>query len=176
MSLLQSSWERQLESLTRADSTPQRLARKCEVILLAVPGVPNDAIAQQSGLSRPTGSPTGAWKLSAPSQKRNQSRPVRTPELEQKILDTTLKYQTAGRDPVERARARPPDGHFPQDGELKISHDPKFEEKVRDVVGLYLNPPDLALVLCVDEKAKCSAGSHGSHPDFATQFAGTAHQ
>jgi hypothetical protein len=43
-----------LESLARAGITPQRLARKCEVILLAAEGVPNHAIARQSGLSRPT--------------------------------------------------------------------------------------------------------------------------
>jgi hypothetical protein len=40
---------------------------------------------------------------------------------------------------------------------FKISNDPKFEEKVRDVVGLYLNPPDRALVLCVDEKSQIQA-------------------
>jgi hypothetical protein len=43
-----------LESLLRAGSTPQRLARKCKVILLASQGVPNHAITQQIGLSRPT--------------------------------------------------------------------------------------------------------------------------
>ena len=40
---------------------------------------------------------------------------------------------------------------------FKISNDPKFEEKVRDVVGLYLHPPDRALVLCVDEKSQIQA-------------------
>jgi transposase len=40
---------------------------------------------------------------------------------------------------------------------FKLSQDPKFEEKVRDIVGLYLNPPDRALVLCVDEKSQIQA-------------------
>jgi len=40
---------------------------------------------------------------------------------------------------------------------FKLSRDPHFEEKVRDVVGLYLNPPDHALVLCVDEKSQIQA-------------------
>jgi transposase len=40
---------------------------------------------------------------------------------------------------------------------FKISNDPKFEEKVSDVVGLYMNPPDRALVLCVDEKSQIQA-------------------
>ena len=40
---------------------------------------------------------------------------------------------------------------------FKISNDPKFEDKVHDIVGLYLNPPDRALVLCVDEKSQIQA-------------------
>ncbi|CAI8048807.1 hypothetical protein GBAR_LOCUS26911 [Geodia barretti] len=40
---------------------------------------------------------------------------------------------------------------------FKLSADPFFIEKVRDVVGLYLNPPDRALVLCVDEKSQIQA-------------------
>ena len=40
---------------------------------------------------------------------------------------------------------------------FKLSNDPRFEEKVRDVVGLYLHPPDRALVLCVDEKSQIQA-------------------
>ena len=40
---------------------------------------------------------------------------------------------------------------------FKLSSDPRFEEKVRDIVGLYLNPPDRALVLCVDEKSQIQA-------------------
>ena len=40
---------------------------------------------------------------------------------------------------------------------FKLSKDPLFVEKVRDIAGLYLNPPDRALVLCVDEKAQIQA-------------------
>ena len=42
-------------------------------------------------------------------------------------------------------------------GKFKLSNDPQFEEKVRDIVGLYLNPLDRALVLCVDEKSQIQA-------------------
>jgi transposase len=105
-------------------------------------------------------------------QKRKRSRRVLTPELQQRILDTTLK-------------TRPPDAtHWsvrtlarhlgvtrtlvhgvwqrfdvqPHRVErFKLSNDPKFEEKVRDVVGLYVDPPDRALVLCVDEKSQIQA-------------------
>jgi len=85
-----------LESLARAGTTPQMLARKCEVILLASQGVPNNAIAQQTGLSRPTVIATraayarGGMEAIRRRQKRQRSRRVLTPELEQRILDTTL--------------------------------------------------------------------------------------
>lgn len=167
-----------LESLARAGGTPQLLARKCEVILLASEGMANNAIAQQTGLSRPTVIATraaftdGGVEAIGKPQRRKRSRRVLTPELEQKILDTTLK-------------TRPPDAtqwsvrtlaqHLGVTRTLvhgvwqrydvqphrverfKLSNDPKFEEKVRDVVGLYLNPPDRALVLCVDEKSQIQA-------------------
>ena len=42
---------------------------------------------------------------------------------------------------------------------FKLSKDPQFVEKVRDIVGLYMNPPDRAIVLCVDEKSQVQAGS-----------------
>jgi transposase len=176
--VLNPSQKQMLESLARAGSTPQLQARKCKVILLASEGTPNNAIAQQTGLSRPTVIATRASFLSLGveairrQQKRKRSRRVLTPELEQKILDTTLK-------------TRPPDAtHWsvrtlarhlgvtrtlvhgvwqryevqPHRVErFKLSNDPKLEEKVRDIVGLYLNPPDRALVLCVDEKSQIQA-------------------
>jgi transposase len=167
-----------LESLARAGSTPQRVARKCQVILLAAEGIPNNAIAQKTGLSRPTVIATRAAfvrrgvEALGQRQRRKRSRRVLTPELEQRILDTTLK-------------TRPPDAthwsvrtlarHLGVSRTLvhgvwqrydvqphrverfKLSQDPKFEEKVRDVVGLYIDPPDRALVLCVDEKSQIQA-------------------
>ena len=58
---------------------------------------------------------------------------------------------------------------------FKLSADPFFIEKVRDVVGLYLNPPDRALVLCVDEKSQIRVGSHPSAIAHAPGTGGTAH-
>ena len=86
-----------LESLARAGSTPQKVARKCEVILLAAEGIPHNAIAQKTGLSRPTVIATraafvrGGVEALRQRQKRKRSRRVLTPELERRILDTTLK-------------------------------------------------------------------------------------
>jgi transposase len=175
---LNSSQKQALASLVRAGRTPQLLARKCRAVLLASEGTPNNAIARQTGLSRPTVVATraafvgGGVEALRRRQKRKRSRRVLTLELEQKILDTTLK-------------TRPPDAtHWsvrtlarhlgvtrtlvhgvwqryevqPHRVErFKLSNDPKLEEKVRDVVGLYLNPPDRALVLCVDEKSQIQA-------------------
>src|SRR5258708_10072173 len=167
-----------LETMARAGRTPQVVARKCKVILLASEGVSNNGIGQQTGLSRATVIATrtafsrGGVEAIGRRQKRKRVRRVLTPEWEQKILDTTLK-------------TRPPDAtHWsvrtlarhlgltrtlvhgvwqrrdiqPHRVEkFKLSNDPKFEEKVRDVVGLYLNPPHPAVVLCVDEKSQIQA-------------------
>src|SRR6184192_2356422 len=175
---LDEAQKQQLESWARAGTTPQRVARKCEAILLASQGVSNHSIAQQTGLSRPTvlatraaSSRRGCEALRQP-QKRQGSRRVLTAELEQKILDTTLKTRPpdathwsvrtlarrlrVSRMMVHRVWQRY-DVQPHRVEKFKISNDPKFEEKVRDVVGLYLNPPDRALVLCVDEKSQIQA-------------------
>lgn len=175
---LQESQIQQLRMLARAGTTTQRVARRCRVILLAHEGTSNSAIAQQLGLSRPTVNATRAAFLRGGVEalqrdpKRKRSRRVLSKELEQQILDTTLK-------------TKPPDGtHWSVRGmaqrlgvarmlvqrvwqrfdvqphrveRFKLSNDPHFDEKVRDVVGLYLDPPDQALVLCVDEKSQIQA-------------------
>ena len=98
---------------------------------------------------------------------------VLTAELEQKIVDATLKSRPGdgsthwsvrmlarqlgiSRTMVHRVWQR----HDIQPHRVerfKLSKDPQFEAKVRDIVGLYLNPPDRALVLCVDEKSQIQA-------------------
>jgi transposase len=169
---------RQLDGLVRTGATPQRIARKCQVVLLATQGVSNHSIAQQTGLSRPTVlavrasfAKRGIDGICEP-RKRKRSRPVLTSELERKILDTTLKTRPAdathwsarvlaaklgvSRMMVQRVWQRF-DIQPHRVEKFKISKDPKFEDKVRDVVGLYLNPPDRALVLCIDEKSQIQA-------------------
>src|SRR6202162_2338887 len=170
--------KRLLESLARAGGTPQSVAHKCRVILLASEGTPNHFIAQQTGLSRPTVIATraafakGGVDALGRRQTRHRSRRVRTPELEQKILDTTLKTRPpAATHWSVRTLARhlgvsrtiihevwqKYDVQPHRVERFKLSKDPHFEEKVRDIVGLYLNPPDRALVLCVDEKSQIQA-------------------
>ena len=169
---------RDLETLVRAGSTPQSVARKCRVILMAGEGLPNTAIARQTGLSRPTILAVRATFLQGgvaalrAKQKRKRTRPTLTPATEQKILEATLKTRPAdathwsvrrlagqlglSRMMVQRVWQK----HQIQPHRVerfKISKDPHFEDKVRDVVGLYLNPPERALVFSVDEKSQIQA-------------------
>jgi len=168
----------QLQSLARAGTTPQRVAQRCRVVLLAGRGVSNSSIARQTGLSRPTVIAAraefarGGIEALRQPQRRKRVRPVLTAELEQRILDTTLKSRSAtathwsvrqlarhlgiSRMMVQRVWQRYEiQPHRVE--KFKLSNDPKFEEKVRDIVGLYLNPPDQALVLSVDEKSQIQA-------------------
>src|SRR5437016_7616768 len=168
----------QLESLVRSGTTPQRVAQKCRVILLAQEGMSNHSIAKQLGLSRPTViaaratfSTGGVQSLTA-KPTRNRSRRTLTPEVEKKILDSTLKTRPPDATPwtvrtlakhlrVSRMMVHRVWQRFdiqPHRVEkFKLSNDPQFEEKVRDIAGLYLDPPERALVLCVDEKSQIQA-------------------
>ena len=176
---LSPSQQSQIESLLRNGSTPQRVALRGRIVLLAQQGLANHAIARQLNVSRPTVLAIRA--AFAKSQvdaitgirRRKRQGKVLTPELEQNIVDTTLKTRPGdggthwsvrtlaqqmgiSRTIVHRVWRR----HDIQPHRVerfKLSKDPRFEEKVRDVVGLYLNPPDRALVLCVDEKSQIQA-------------------
>jgi transposase len=169
----------ELEALSRNGSTPQRVAIRSRLLLLAHQGVPNQSIAEQLSLSRPTvvalrkafvrvgmAAVTGI-------RKRKRRAGVLTPELEQKILDATLKTRPGDGSTHWSVRIlarhlgisrtivhRVWQSHDVQPHRVerfKLSRDPRFEEKVREIVGLYLNPPDRALVLCVDEKSQIQA-------------------
>jgi transposase len=169
----------ELEGLARNGNTPQRVALRCRLLLLAHRGVANQSIAEQLNLSRPTivalrsaFAKNGIAAVTGIRKRKRQGK-VLTPELEQKILDATLKTRPGdgsshwsvrmlakhlgiSRTIVHRVWQR----HEVQPHRVerfKLSNDPYFEEKVRDIVGLYLNPPDRALVLCVDEKSQIQA-------------------
>lgn len=169
----------QLEKLTRDGRTPQRVAARCRIIMLAHQGETNVAIADKLGLSRPTvlaarsAFVKDGLKALVGVRKRKRAARVLTPELTQRILDATLKTRPldgsthwsvrmlakhlgVSRTIVHRVWQK----HDVQPHRVerfKISKDPHFEEKVRDIVGLYLSPPDRALVLCVDEKSQIQA-------------------
>ncbi len=173
------SQKSRIESLLRTGSTPQKTATRCRILLLAHQGVANAAIARQLNVSRPTVlamrsafAKSGLTAVSA-VRRRKRSAKVLTPELEQRILDVTLKTRPGdgsthwsvrtlakqmgiSRGIVHRVWRRH-DVQPHRVEKFKLSKDPHFEEKVRDIVGLYLNPPDRALVLCVDEKSQIQA-------------------
>ena len=169
----------ELEGLVRKGGTPQKVALRSRLLLMAHDGVANQSIAARLSLSRPTvialRKAFAQGGLTAVTGVRKRARPGRvlTPELEQKILDTTVKTRPGdgsthwsvrmmakqlrvSRTIVHRVWQR----HDVQPHRVerfKLSNDPRFEEKVRDIVGLYLNPPERALVLCVDEKSQIQA-------------------
>ena len=170
--------ERQeLISITRSRSMPQALATRARIVLLAAEGHTNTAIAKQLQLSRPT---VGTWQKRYLSQRLpglyDEPRPGgprsiadehvatlirRTLNTKPKdgthwtcrslAAETKLSKSTVHR--VWKAFGLQPhrQKHF------KISTDPFFVDKVRDIVALYLNPPDNAVVLCVDEKSQIQA-------------------
>jgi transposase len=169
----------ELEALVRDGRTPQRMAARGRLLLLAHQGVANQSIAERLGLSRPTvlalrnAFARDGMAVVTGIRRRKRQPGVLTPELERKILDATLKTRPGdgsthwsvrmlarhlgiSRTIVHRVWQR----HDVQPHRVerfKLSSDPRFEEKVRDIVGLYLNPPDRALVLCVDEKSQIQA-------------------
>ncbi len=175
---LDESQRQALERLVRSGTTTQRLARRCRVILLAQQGLANRAIARQVQLSRPTVLAVrarfarGGAAALGQDKRRARSRRTLTPDLEQRVLDTTLhttpkaatQWSTrslaralgVSRMLVHRVWQRY-DLQPHRVETFKLSTDPALEAKVRDVVGLYLNPPDRALVLCVDEKSQIQA-------------------
>jgi transposase len=169
----------QIESLLRNGGTPQKVALRGRILLLAEQGLANLAIAQQLNISRPTVlAMRAAFALNGLEaitgvRKRKRQAKVLTAALEQKIVETTLQSRPGdgsthwsvrtlarqlgiSRTIVHRVWQRN-DIQPHRVERFKLSNDPRFEEKVRDIVGLYLNPPDRALVLCVDEKSQIQA-------------------
>lgn len=168
----------ELEKIAGNPRTGQKVALRARIILLGADGIPNAQIAERLRLSRPTvilqRQRFGRLGLSA-LLKDAPRRPGRAPvsnELVQKIVDATrttpplgatqwtarsmAKWAGTSRMVVHRIWKR--HGLQPHRVDtFKISTDPQLAEKVRDVVGLYLDPPDRALVLSVDEKTSIQA-------------------
>jgi transposase len=166
-----------LERWTRRPSTAQALAQRARVILGCAAGQSNTRVAHELRLTKQT---VGKWRTRFLSKRLDglldEPRPgaprtvtdadveaVLTRTLETKPADAThwstrSMAQACGlsRNTVHRIwRAFVLQPHRTET--FKLSKDPLFIEKVRDIVGLYLNPPDRALVLCVDEKSQIQA-------------------
>jgi len=167
----------ELEGLSRRRRTAQGLAQRAEIVLLAAEGLENKAIAQRVGAVENT---VGKWRRRFAQDRLDglydEPRPGRPREIGDDAIAETIRL-TLEATPREathwslRSMARAVDhapstihriwkafGLQPHRAEsFKLSSDPLFVEKVRDIVGLYMAPPEHALVLCVDEKSQIQA-------------------
>jgi len=167
-----------LESLSRSQTLPYREVQRAKALLLAGEGVANTAIAGRVDVTVKT---VRAWRerfaeegLAKFSQvKTGRGRRPTIPQAKiDEIVDLTLHSKPEGEthwscrtmaektgvssSQVQRiwsARGLKP--HLVDT--FKLSNDPQFETKLVDVVGLYLNPPEQAIVLCMDEKSQIQA-------------------
>lgn len=166
-----------LEQWTRRPKTAQALARRARVVLACATGKTNHAVAAEFNT---TGQTVGRWRRRFVERRQDglldeprPGTPRRISDAEvERVLALTLETKpsaathwssrdmakTCGLSQSTVSRIWQAFGLQPHRTEtFKLSQDPLFIEKVRDVVGLYLNPPNTALVLCVDEKAQIQA-------------------
>ena len=165
-----------LVRFTRSLSVPAGVALRARIVLGAAGGEGTSAIAQRLGVSRPT---VITWReryrsggIDALVDAARSGRPktvddaeivARTLEPPPKRLGVThwstrLLAEELGIGDATVARCWRRFGLQPWRREtFKFSTDPELEAKVRDVIGLYLDPPDKAVVLCVDEKSQIQA-------------------
>lgn len=173
--------EEQRETLTRwsrGRSTPYRLMQRARIVLLAARGKQNKEIAETLSVMERT---VGRWRTRfvacglAGIQKdlpRGGRRPTKRLEREREILHKTTQEHPENAthwssrmlaaelnvSPSMVLRVWRSNGLKPHLVKtFKVSNDPHFEEKLLDVVGLYLNPPEHALVLSADEKSQIQA-------------------
>lgn len=168
----------QIERWLAAMGTPQQVALRCRIVLAAAAGKPEAAIAAENGVNRKTvrlwrerfgadGLP-GLWEI-APGRGRKATYNA---DRIKAVIDATLQSKPEGAthwscrtmasaqaiskstiNTIWRSHNIKP--HRTET--FKLSRDPRFLEKLTDVVGLYLNPPDKAIILCVDEKSQIQA-------------------
>jgi transposase len=167
-----------LEGWSRRRKTAQALAMRARIVLAcAEPGTTNGAVAQTLGVSRPT---VATWRKRfaerGPDGLLDEPRPGAprriTDEQVERAVVTTLEStpsdathwstrslaKAVGLSQSAVVRIWHAFALQPHRSEtFKLSRDPLFVDKVRDIVGLYMNPPDRAMVLCVDEKPQIQA-------------------
>lgn len=168
------------ETLTRWErrrKSSQALALRCRIVLACAEGTSNTAVAKKLGVTYPT---VGKWRnrfvVNRLDGLMDEPRPgaprTITDEQVEEVVTRTLETKpenathwstrgmaaATGMSQTAIVRIWNAFGLQPHRTEtFKLSSDPQFIEKVRDVVGLYLNPPDRAIVLCVDEKSQVQA-------------------
>jgi len=156
----------------------QRVVMRARIILAAAEGTPNRVIARELGVGRPTVlqwrtrfAEGGVESLMHDAPRSGRPREIdaeKVADVVRATLESTPKAAThwsvrtmaaaQGISPATVQRIWSAHGLKPHRVEtFKLSRDPEFVEKLRDVVGLYLNPPEHALVLSIDEKSQIQA-------------------
>jgi transposase len=168
----------ELELWVAAHRTPQQVSQRCQIVLAAGRGQQDKAISSELGINFKTVAlwrrrflaegPDCLWEVAAGRGRK----PSLTSRKVKKIVNATIQTKPSGAthwscrtmakaQGVSKATVnRIWHSHRLQPHRtksFKLSGDPKFLEKLTDVVGLYLNPPEKALVLCVDEKSQIQA-------------------
>ena len=162
----------------RGKRFPVRLVQRAQIILMATAGVLSQDIAVKLGTSRPT---VQLWRerflaLRLAGMEKDAPRPGRLPRIPVKkineVVEATLHTKPtnathwstrtmAAAQGISEATVRRIWKQHNLKPHLvktfKLSRDKQFLEKLHDVVGLYMNPPDKALVLCVGEKSQIQA-------------------
>lgn len=176
--LLTKSERQRLEACARSRTEPLRLVERAQIVLLAAKGLLNKEIARELAINPNT---VVRWRGRYARERfagiekdrpRGRRANAQSKALAQKIIETTTqvrppnathwstrslaKYLGVNDSRVQRVwKAAGLKPHLTRT--FKLSTDPRFAEKVVDVVGLYTNPPENAIVLCVDEKSQIQA-------------------
>ncbi len=166
-----------LESQVRRHKAPRSLSDRCRMVLLCAQGLTSKDVARQLGVSEHT---VGKWRrrfvkdrIEGLTDEYRPGRPrtvsdVQVAEVVERTLQSTPKDAThwsirsmaaeVGLSHTTIRRIWAAFGLQPHRSEtFKLSTDPLFVDKVQDIVGLYLSPPNRAIVLCVDEKSQIQA-------------------
>jgi transposase len=167
--------ERELTTLVRSKLTSVRLAQRAQIVLLAAQGLQNKDIADQLGVGRvqvarwrqrylelglqgierdlPRGAPPVKVDVAKLVELTTQSTPEAATHWSTRKMAAVLEVSPSTVMRHWQANGLKP--HLVRG--FKISRDPKFVEKLEDIVGLYMSPPEHALVLCCDEKSQVQA-------------------
>jgi transposase len=176
--LLNHTDEQQVRQWLSAFGTPQQVALRCRIVLAAAAGESDNSIAGRLQINRKSVTLwrtrcaqrgiKSLWEI-APGRGRKANY---GPEKIQEIVDTTLRTKPKGRTQwscrslaARHGISKSTVSNIWRSHNLKphrvktfkLSRDPHFLKKLTDVVGLYLNPPEQAIVLCVDEKSQIQA-------------------
>jgi transposase len=176
-----------LESLAKSQTAAHREVTRAKALLLAADGLASTAVAYEVGVSP---SSVVAWRSRFAEEglaKLGRVRPGRgrKPQIPAEKIDEIVRLtqeskpeaethwscrsmaKAAGVSPATVQRVWSARGLKPHlVRTFKLSNDRRFDEKLIDVVGVYLNPPDKAVVLCMDEKSQIQALDRKSVPDL----------